>query len=406
MADDPTPTPEAELKALAVDLKKATDEVKVFAEKSQTEMKNLGKVTEETKASADKALTEMNALGARVTEIEQKMARKGSSPSQPETKTIGEMVLESESFKALLNSSSKRGQANASIDLKAVVNLTTGTGTVGSTASVATSLIAPDRQGMIMLPQRRFVVRDLITPGETNSNNIEYARQTAVQLMAAPVAETAAKPQSDMTFDLRSAPVRTIAHYMKASRQILDDAPQLRSVIDGNLRYGLSYVEENQLLLGDGTGQNILGIVPQATAYSGAFAVTGETAIDRLRLATLQATLALFPATGIVLHTTDWAKIEMIKDGMGRYLVGDPQGVIAPRLWGLPVVNTQSMTVNNFLVGAFRLGAQIFDRMAIEVLLSTEDQDNFVKNMVTIRAEERLALAVYQPLAFTTGTLP
>jgi HK97 family phage major capsid protein len=405
MADDPNPTPDAELKALAVDLKKATDEVKTFAEKSQTEMKNLGKVTEETKASADKALTEMNALGARVTEIEQKMARR--SPQQPtEIKTLGEMVLENESFKSLMGSTSKRGQANASIDLKAVVNLTTGTGTVGTTASVATSLIAPDRQGMIMLPQRRFVVRDLITPGETNSNNIEYARQTARQLMAAPVAETAAKPQSDMTFDLASAPVRTIAHYMKASRQILDDAPQLRSVIDGNLRYGLSYVEETQLLLGDGTGQNILGIVPQATAYSGAFAVTGETAIDRLRLAILQATLALFPATGIVLHTTDWAKIEMIKDGMGRYLVGDPQGVIAPRLWGLPVVATQSITVNNFLVGAFRLGAQIFDRMAIEVLLSTEDQDNFVKNMVTIRAEERLALAVYQPLAFTTGTLP
>lgn len=403
MADN-TPLPEAELKTLAVDLKKATDEVKTFAERATTEIKTLGDVTKETKASADKALTEMNAISTRLTEVEQKLARPRGQGVQ-EQKTLGQLFVEHDAVKAFM-AGSKRGQVHANFDTKTVVNLTSGTGTVGSTASVATSLVQPERVGMIPLPQRRFTVRDLITPGQTTSNNIEYAVQVAFQNLSAAVAEGAAKPQSDTTFDLRSAPVRTIAHYMKASRQILDDSPQLQSVIDGILRYGLALTEEAQLLLGDGTGQNISGIMTQATAYSGAFAVTGETAIDRLRLAALQATLALYPASGYVLHPTDWAKIEMTKDGMGRYLVGDPQGTIAPRLWGLPVVATPAMTVNNFLAGAFQRGAQIFDRMSVEVLISTEDQDNFVKNLVTIRAEERLALAVYAPLAFTTGTLP
>jgi HK97 family phage major capsid protein len=150
----------------------------------------------------------------------------------------------------------------------------------------------------------------------------------------------------------------------------------------------------------------LLGLVPQATAYAGAFAPTAPQAIDVLRLAALQATLALYPATGFVLHPTDWAKIELTKDSQNRYLVGDPQNQISARLWTLPVVQTPAMAVSHFLTGAFRLGAQIFDRLSIEVLISTEDQDNFVRNLLTIRAEERLALCCYRPAAFIYGTLP
>jgi HK97 family phage major capsid protein len=193
---------------------------------------------------------------------------------------------------------------------------------------------------------------------------------------------------------------------VKASRQILDDAPALRSIIDAEMRYGLEFAEEAELLYGDGTGAHLLGIVPQATAYSAAFAVTGETAIDRIRLAMLQGVLALYPMTGSVLNPTDWTKIEMLKDSMGRYIIGDPQGTVAPRLWGLPVVASIAMTAGTFLTGAFKYGAQIFDRMAIEVAISTENNDDFEKNMITVRAEERLALVVKRPAAFIAGSLP
>ena len=311
-------TPEQEMKALATDLTKATDEVKKFAEGVQTEMKNLGKLSEETKANADKALTEMGTIAGRLTDVEQKIAR-GTTANAEEAKTLGALFLEDEEVKKFL-SGNKRGNAHLTIEGKSVINLTSGTPTVGATTSVGTSLVTPDRVGMVPLPQRNLAVRDLITPGETVSNNIEYARQVTFQNLAATVAEAANKPQSDMTFNLVSAPVRTIAHYMKASRQIMDDAPQLRSFIDGILTYGLKFVEDQQLLTGDGTGQNLTGLVTAATAYSAPFAEpAGTTAIDRIRFAMLQAALALYPSTGIVLNPTD-------RLGGDR----DPQGLPRP----------------------------------------------------------------------------
>jgi len=394
---------DVELKALSVDLKSATDEVKKFAEKVQTEMKNLGVATEETKANADKALTSMNELSTRLTEVEQKMSRRGNGDVPSELKSLGQHVVDDAGVKSLMEQ--KNGQARITVELKDIFS---GSALWGTGVSPTNSLIIPDRQPMVQPPRRNLVVRDLLTPGSTRSNAIEYPVETDSPMTtgAAVVSEGALKPQSNITFDLKSLPVRTIAHWMKASRQIMDDVPQLQSYIDGRLRYGLEYVEENELLYGDGTGQHLLGIIPQATAYAAAFAPTAPQAIDTLRLAALQATLALYPATGYVMHPTDWAKIELTKDGMNRYIVGDPQNQIAARLWTLPVVQTPAMQVSKFLTGAFRLGAQIFDRMSIEVLISTEDQDNFVRNMITIRAEERLALAVYRPAAFIYGTLP
>jgi HK97 family phage major capsid protein len=400
MADDPNP--EVELKTLVVDLKKAMDDTKKIGETAMTEMKNLGTITQETKDKADKALTEMNTLSERLTGVEQKMARgKGDQPA--EQKSLGDLVVENDAVKALMES--KSGQARVSIELK---DITSGNPTVGAGRSPSTSLVVADRQGMVTPPMRQMVVRSLLTPGTTSSNAIEYAVETDDPNVtsAAVVSEGQLKPQSNVTFDLKSIPVRTIAHFMKASRQIMDDAPQLRSVIDGRLTYGLQFVEEGELLYGDGTGQHLFGIIPQATAYAAAFAPSLPTNIDTLRLASLQATLALYPASGFVMHPTDWGKIELTKDTQGRYIVGDPTGMLGKRLWNLPVVDTQAIQVGHFLTGAFQLGAQIFDRMSIEILISTENSDDFVRNFITIRGEERLTLAVYRPAAFIYGTIP
>ena len=130
---------------------------------------------------------------------------------------------------------------------------------------------------------------------------------------------------------------------------------------------------------------------------------TTPTAIDQLRFAMLQAALAEYPATGHVMHPIDWARIETTKDADGRYIIGNPQGTARPTLWGLPVVATQAIEQDKFLTGAFRLGAQVFDRWRARVEVATENEDDFVKNLVTILAEERLALAVYRPEAFIYG---
>ncbi|MGE0653084.1 MAG: phage major capsid protein [Alphaproteobacteria bacterium] len=390
-----------ELSTLAVDLMKAAEEVKKQAETTSTEIKNLGKVTEETKKAADEALIKHNELSSRMTELEQVVVRRGAGPER--AKTVGEQVVEHEDFKAFV--AAKRSKGSVSIPVKAIISSLT-TDANGS----AGDLIVPQRvPGIVAPPQRRMTIRDLITPGRTGVNAIQYVKETGFTNLAATVSESAgdAKPQSEIKFDLVTSAVATIAHWVLATKQILDDVPQLLSYIDGRLRYGLMYVEENQLLNGPGTGTDLNGIYTQATAYSAPIIPTAAgnlTKIDVIRLAILQAFLAEYPANGIVLHPADWADIELTKTDDGAYLFANPQGGSEPRLWRLPVVETQAMTIDRFLTGAFALGAQIFDREDANVEISTEDSDNFRKNLVTIRAEERLALAVYRPEAFVKGT--
>lgn len=393
---------EKQITDMAVELKKAADDVKKSAETTQTELKNLGNTTAETKKAADDALIKHNEISQRMTELEQKMTqlRQGGGPERQ--KTIGEQVTENAEVLDFLKSGRK---GRVSMKLKAIISALT-TDANGS----AGDLIVPQRlAGIITPPQRRMTIRDLITPGRTNSNAIQYVKETGFTNSAATVSETsgATKPQSEIKFDLMTTSVTTVAHWVKATRQILSDVPQLQSYIDGRLRYGLAYVEEGQLLNGSGTGTDLNGINTQATAYAAPIvpsAAGSLTKIDVIRLAILQAFLAEYPANGIVMHPSDWADIELTKTDVGDYLMANPQGGIEPRLWRLPVVETQAETVDNFLVGAFQLGAQIFDREDASVEISTEDGDNFVKNLVTILAEERLALAVYRPESFIKGT--
>ncbi|HTN60264.1 MAG TPA: phage major capsid protein [Devosia sp.] len=388
---------ELDMKTLAADLMKAADEVKKVAETTNTELKNLGTVTAETKQKADEALVKHGEISARLTEIEQKMVQRSAAPV--DRKSVGQMVVEHEDLKDFIKSG---GKGRVSIAVKAIISALT-TDANGS----AGDLIVPQRQPDIIMPGLRTMsMRDLITPGNTSSNAIQYVKETGYSNLAATVSETAgaAKPQSEIKFDLVTAAVTTIAHWVLATKQILDDVPQLMSYIDGRLRYGLAFVEDAQILNGGGTGTDLNGIYTQATAFAAPVTIpTPVTKIDVIRLAMLQAFLAELPPTGIVLHPTDWATIELVKDTTGRHIIGNPQDGTAPRLWRLPVVETPAMTADKYLVGAFKLGAQLFDREEANVEISTEDSDNFRKNLVTIRAEERLAMAVYRPEAFIKG---
>lgn len=140
----------------------------------------------------------------------------------------------------------------------------------------------------------------------------------------------------------------------------MDDFAQLQSTVDTEMRFGLKYAEEQEILFGDGTGVHLEGIMPQASVFDPAFVVAQQSGIDDLRLAMLQSQLARFPASGHVLHFIDWAKIELIKDTLGRYILGNPAALATPTLWGLPVVATETAAfVGKFLTGAFNVGAQI-----------------------------------------------
>lgn len=386
---------EPDIKQLSRDLKAATDKVKEFAEDAKGRMEKGEALSTSAKEKADEALVKFNELSATMTEIEQKLARRGGG-DDVDRKSMGQRFVEDEGVKGFMQRPPSKG--GVSVEVKAITSVTTDTN------GAAGDLIVPDRQnGIIAAPDRRMTVRDLITPGRTNSNAIQYVQETGFVNSAAAVAEGVLKPESSMKFDLKTVPVATIAHWVQASKQILADAPMLASYIDGRLRYGLAYAEELQLLKGDGTGSNLLGLIPQATAYAPQAGLVADTMIDQLRYAMLQAVLAEYPATGHVLNPIDWARIETSKDGQGRYIIGDAADGAPPRLWRLPVVETPAMTVDKFLTGAFKLAAQLFDREDANVEISTEDRDNFVKNMVTIRGEQRTGLAVYRPEAIIYG---
>lgn len=390
-----------EFQELLAKLSARDDELKALVAKANEEARVAGVVAADTKAAIEAISAQNIETHARLLDIEQKQARRADLAASG-GQTVGEMFASSDTFKKLAED--RKGTARMAFkDLglnAAVTNVTsstTGTGGAGDG-------IRPDRiAGIITPPNRTMTVRNLLMPGRTGSNSIEFVQETGFQNMAAPVAEGASKPQSDLALDLVTTNVRTLAHWIKASNQVLADIPLLQSYIDGRLRYGLQYVEEQQLLAGDGTGQNLLGLIPQATAYNTGLTGVDDQQIDLIRKAMLQVRIAEYRASGVVLNPIDWANIETLKDGNGRYIFGDPNGLRPPSIWGLPVVDTNALPQGHFLVGAFNMAAQVFDREDANVQVSTEDADNFTKNMVTIRAEERLALAVFRPQSFVYG---
>lgn len=388
------------LEVLAQEFKKQVDHVKGIAEEFKGKAAAGDKIAEGAKQTADEAIVKLNEAKARLDELEQKMARRPHEGSE-EIKSLGRQFVDSDSYKSLTGSAGQRGKAN--LEIKATITSAT-TDAAGSAGDLVQATRLP---GIVGAPERKLTIRDLLMQGRMDGNSLEFVQETGFTNSAAPVAEGALKPQSDIKFDLKSTTAKVIAHYMKASRQILDDASQLQSYIDGRLRYGLAFKEEQQILNGDGTGQNLLGIVPQATAYvrPAGVTTTAESKLDTLRFAMLQAILAEYPASGHVLNPIDWAAIETLKDTSGQYIIGNPQGGLNPTLWGLPVAETQAIASGKFLTGAFSMGAQIFDRWASRVEVATENEDDFVKNLVTILAEERLALAVYRPEAFIYGNI-
>lgn len=366
-------------------------------------LEKAGEVSAEMKEKTDKALSELGEVVTRVGELEKRAARAKDEPRAGKVMGLGDQLVASEAFKGLDKTGAFRGSIRVAVER---ADITSADTTVGAGRSAGTSLVPGARvPGIVTPPQQKLTIRDLIAPGQTVSSNVEFVKETGYTNNARPVTETTTKPKSDMTFNLVSSPVRTIAHIFKASRQIMDDAPGLASYINARGTYGLKLIEEGQLLSGNGSGQNLHGILPQASAYAPAFNAVNEQRIDRLRLALLQVVLANFPSSGFVLNPTDWAEIDLTKDSQGRYIVGNALSPNEPRLWGLPVVESLSMSAGEFLTGAFNMGAQIFDRMGVEVLLSTENSTDFETNMLTIRVEERLALAVYRPEAFVAGDI-
>jgi HK97 family phage major capsid protein len=284
-----------------------------------------------------------------------------------------------------------------------------GTKSITSASNSGGGLVAPDfRQEVIPLARTKLTVRSLLTVSPTTSNVIQHPRELVFTNNAGMVAEGALKPESNVTFELVESYVRTLATWVTASRQIMDDAPQLQAFLDVDLRHAIGQVEEMQVLFGSGIGENILGLWGQATAYNTALNATGDTAPDTILKAIGQAERASqLPVTGIIVNSVDWAGMLGLKDTAGQYLSNGPFGTTQrPTLWGIPVVDTLNMTAGSFLVGNFQQAATLYDRMTTEVLIASEHADFFTRNLLAVRAEERIALVVKRPSALVKASYP
>lgn len=382
------------------EIKSALDQVNAqvreFGEQARAEIEKHARLSAETRTKVDELLVEQGGLRAQVQTAEQLIAtiNQRGTDRAVRAPSMGEQVIGMEQVKQWLANPSGKLR----VPVKAVI--TSGGASAGD-------LVVPQRMpGIVMPGQQRLVIRDLLPWGRTSSNAVEFVRELAFTNNANVVREnpTNGKPESTLTFEEDSAAVATIAHFVRATKQILADAPMLQAYIDIRLRYGLKLVEEDQLLNGSGSGLNIDGLVNQASSYSDpGVTVQAETRLDRLRLALLQVELTNYYGDGIVLSPIDWTSIELTKDENNNYLFVNPHGLATPTLWGRPVVPTQSMDAGDYLVGAFQMGAMGWDREDVNVALALEDADNFTKNLVTVRCEERLALTVLRPDAFVTG---
>ncbi|MCH5548216.1 phage major capsid protein [Pseudomonas syringae pv. syringae] len=264
-------------------------------------------------------------------------------------------------------------------------------------------------------PRQELVIRDLIPTTPVTGQSYSYFLEKLHTRGAGMVAEGAAKPSSDVTFEQKTDNVRKIAVWMPVTDEALDDIPQLYSYIQELLRYDLKLKEEGQILKGDGAGNNLNGIMTQASAFNAKLSQTGDTAIDTVRRSIYQVRKqSQRAADAVVMTDLDWMNIELLKDADNRYLFANLQGLVTPILWGRPVVVSDSMdegtpaadgtaaSGGEFLVGSFAQGARLYDRMAYTVKVGWIN-DDFVKNQRVVLVEERLGLAVRRPYAFVKG---
>lgn len=276
--------------------------------------------------------------------------------------------------------------------------------------TIGIGVVEPERIARVpqVTADERLNIRDVISTGQTSAGSVEYVREESASNLAAPTAHGAEKPEEDIEYTLQAAPVRTIAGWMPVQNQQLEDWAQLRSLIDGRMRYSVKRAEEEQILYGDGTPPNIEGILEVAgttdIATNGRYVQAQHTLIDVVRMGITDVLVAGYQANAVVLHPFDWESIVLEKGTDERYVWVVVQDATGPRIWGVRVVESigaQSRATGRreVVVGDWQMGAQLLDRMQTTVQVGLIDRQ-FIENMRTLLAEERIALPIYAPKAF------
>jgi HK97 family phage major capsid protein len=321
-------------------------------------------------------------------------------------KSFGETLTEKLKSDAMFKAFKERNSKSAVIDLAGFPLFTKAAGDMTTGNSFTGEVVPPTRvPGIVVDPERPTHVRDFIATATTDSNTVYYVRETAFEDNTATRAEGIAKPQSDFELEQLEAPVRKIATFVRMSTEMLNDTPGLVGYLSARLPKKLRLEEDAQILYGNGNAPNLEGITEVATAYVDTLADADVNRFDVLVKAISQARVAEYNPNYIMINTADWYNMLLTKDNEGGYIFPESArfGGVAPRIAGVPIVATTAITAGDFLVGDFAQGVQLFDRLQANIRFFEQDADNATKNLVTVVAEERLALPIYRPTAFIYG---
>jgi HK97 family phage major capsid protein len=329
----------------------------------------------------------------------------GGTPTRSDRRSIGQQFVADANVRAFLAAGGHRqmGQwTSPTVDAAHWRTLEMMGTTLTEDPASGGALVPPQYlPSLVSLAMRRPVVADLASPGTATSNLIQYMKEKTFTNAADAVKEGALKPESTLVFENASAPVRKIAHWIPVSEEMLEDSDQVASIIDARLRWGVEMKEEDELLNGSGIDPHIHGYLQLPGLAPGVPLGTDTIADAMLKQITAIATTALVMPDGFVMNPNDWLTVQIAKNAQGNYMGAGPWAAPqAPMLWGLSGVVTPAEPAGVGLVGAFRSMSQVFRKGGIRVEASNSHQDFFVKNLVAIRAEERLALAVYREGAF------
>jgi HK97 family phage major capsid protein len=320
-----------------------------------------------TSIAAAAPLSKVTAIQAQLDALDSKMAHRHSGESSFGTpSTLLKTIEENEGISRLLKD--RRGTAVLHLkgneyaelmDRKSIISATTsgsaGSDSLAPVGSMTTGVLQIDRTPGITPEARQVLkVRNVLYSRPTTMSVVDFVKVSSPATIASPVAEASVKPENSIQFTSLSEKVRLIATWIPATKQVLDDMTELMGFIQSTLPYYVNLEEENQLLAGDDTGENLHGLIPQAASYNASYlsATHGWTRLDVIATAVQQinASKEIDP-TFVILNTNDWWAIALTKDTLGRYILGDPQSLTTPRIFGLDVVSTTSIARGTFLVG-------------------------------------------------------
>ena len=266
-----------------------------------------------------------------------------------------------------------------------------------TTSGVSAYATTYDRN-VVTAPRVGLVIRDLFAAETISGSTLVYLVEGEIEGAPAATNEGAKKPQVHFADPTpKTVSLAKIACFIKESDEYIHDYAFLASAINGRLLYHLQLVEQNKLVYDLSQTSGIQSDTTHWTAGSTATALADLILQGAMDVQEQSG----FAADAIVINPADWYSLRVAKDGEDRYYGGGFFGAQnVPNLWGIPVCVTTAVSAGTIIVGAFKTCGSVVQSGGIGIDATNTDQDDFVKNLMTIRAEERLALAVRRPKGF------